>query len=598
MSKVKTLKLKKPIAKLLALACILLCGILICTNCLALYFTNQAINNIKLVENSQKLLLEKNLYRVYFSLISSIVLLLFALLFFWAKNRKLLEANIQEIIAEEKSKKEALRLKLLESVIIHTNDAVIITNSEPLENTGPEIIYVNKAFTKITGYSFEEAIGKTPRILQGALTDRDELDLLKKALKNNEPFETTIINYHKNGKSFWLNIFISPVFNNEGKCTHFIAIEKDITTWKENEIALKNLLTEKSEVIEGIGYAFISVDKNWNITYWNKMAEIVLKKTAISVIGKNLWDIYSIVINSQAYLFYHKAIKEQVPNYFEYYSIENNCWYEISAYPTINGLSIYFKDINERKKAQITLSQLNEELRKNTDRLKQSNKELEEFARVVSHDLHEPLRIVSGFLTLLEKRYHNKLDDTAKEYIQFAIDGAKRMRFIIKDLLNYSQFNINEYPIELVNAKTVLAEVEQVLKHELSCSKATIQMPQFASIQFNKFLLTTIFEQLISNAIKFQPKENDPYIEIGYHETFDWWNFSFKDNGIGIEKQYHKKIFFVFSRLNSLEDFEGNGLGLSLVKKIIDQAGGKISIDSTPNNGTCFYISLPKKNAK
>ncbi len=595
MSKVKTLKLKKPIAELSALASILLCSILICTNCLALYFTNQAINNIKLAENTQKLLLEKNLQQVYFSLFISIVILLLLLLMFWGNKRKVTKVNLQQIFTEEKAKKEALRLKLLESVIIYTNDAVIITNSEPIENTGPEIIYVNKAFTKITGYSFEEAIGKTPRILQGALTDRHELDLLKKALKNNEPFETTIINYHKNGQVFWLNIFISPVFNNEGKCTHYIAIEKDITIWKENETALKTLLTEKSEVIESIGYAFISVDKKWNINYWNKMAEIVLKKTASSVIGKNLWNIYSIAINSQAYLFYHKAIKEQQPNHFEYYSIENNCWYEISAYPTANGLSIYFKDINERKKTQIELSQLNENLRKYADRLKQSNKELEEFAHVVSHDLQEPLRMVSSFLTLLEKRYHNKLDDKAKEYIQFAIDGAKRMRNIIKDLLNYSQFNINEYPIETVNLKAIIEEVELVLKKQILDSRVNIHITQFPTIQFNKFLLITIFEQLVGNGIKFQAKGNHPTIEIDYHETVDFWNFSIKDNGIGIDQIYHKKIFFVFKRLNSLDDYSGNGLGLSLIKKIIDQVGGEIRIDSTPDIGSCFYISLPKK---
>ncbi|TAH08212.1 MAG: PAS domain-containing protein [Sphingobacteriia bacterium] len=563
----------------------------------------------------QKKILAKKLYQLYFTcLIGFLILLLILVIILkipskaigewdikkslsaWRKILKnIFGYPIQKINSTEKEKNEKLRLKLLESVVTHTNDAVIITKSFPLDASGPEIIFVNDAFTKITGYTIDEALGKTPRILQGALTNKNELDLLKKALINNESFETTIINYHKNGNPFWLNIFISPVFNNEGICTHFIAIEKDITAWKETEVALKTLLSEKTEVLESIGYAFISVDKNWNITYWNIMAELVLGKSSVSVIGKNLWNIYSIAINSQAYFFYHKAIKEQQPNHFEYYSIENNCWYEISAYPTANGLSIYFKDINERKKSQIELSQLNENLRKYADRLLQSNKELEEFAHVVSHDLQEPLRMVSSFLTLLEKRYQNNLDEKGNEYIQFALGGAKRMRNIIRDLLNYSQFNISEYPIEAVNLKAIIEEVELVLKKQILDSNANIHITQFPTVQFNKFLLATIFEQLIGNGIKFQHKNKQPNIGIDYHETIDFWNFSIKDNGIGIDRIYYKKIFFVFKRLNSLDDYSGNGLGLSLIKKIIDQAGGTIRVDSTPDIGSCFYISLPKK---
>ncbi|TSD67068.1 PAS domain S-box protein [Inquilinus sp. KBS0705] len=261
-----------------------------------------------------------------------------------------------------KKKQEEQHLKLLESVITHANDAVIITEAHPLDEPGPRIVYVNDAFTKMTNYSFEEVNGETPRILQGPKSDENELKRLSHAIRNNEHCEVTTVNYKKTGEEFWINFSVSPVKNQQGKTTHYISIERDITEIKNEALQKAQLaeavtasLQERNTILESIGDAFFAVDNNWMVTYWNKVAESVLIKTKNEVLNKNLWDVFPTTINSKSYIEYHNAIKTKKATHFEDYYDQLNKWYEISAYPAATGLSVYFKDITDRKLSEIML---------------------------------------------------------------------------------------------------------------------------------------------------------------------------------------------------------------------------------------------------
>ncbi len=617
-------------------------------------------------------------------------------------------------------KQEESHLRLLESVITNTTDAVLITEAEPLNEPGPRIIYVNEAFTRMTGYSAYDVIGKTPRILQGPKSDREELKRLSDAMRSFQPCEITIVNYHKNGDEFWINFAVSPVTDEKGRHTHFIAIQRDVTQ-RKNEEAQKQLLAEaytaslaeRNTILESIGDAFFALDENWIITYWNNMAEKVMGKSRSEVLNKNIWEIYPRAANSPTYTKYQEAFKTKKAVHFELYSIylknwsdisifptgnglsvylrdiserkkaelaataaleerntilesiddaffavdknwtvtywnnmaervlmtakgdilnhglwevfsvsvgsesykkyheavetglaahfENyfpplNKWYEISAYPSVNGLSVYFKDITDRKLSETRLNELNESLRKQAKELSISNAELEQFAYVASHDLQEPLRMVTSFLTQLEKKYGSIVDDKGKQYIHFAVDGAKRMRQIILDLLEFSRVGSMEDGPEEVNLNSLIAEVLALYRKQIAETQAQILFNNLPTLQTYKTPIRQVLQNLISNGLKYQKKGGAPLISISYSEDETHWQISVKDNGIGIDPIYFDKIFIIFQRLHNKEEYSGTGMGLAITKKIVENLGGRIWLASEEGKGSIFYFTIKKNN--
>ncbi|QEM02683.1 PAS domain S-box protein [Mucilaginibacter rubeus] len=260
-------------------------------------------------------------------------------------------------------KKEERQLRLLESVITNTNDSVIIMEAEPFDEQGPRIIYVNNAFTKMTGYTAAEVLGKSPRILQGPNSDRAELARLNEAIRNWLSCEITIINYKKSGEQFWINTSITPIANEKGTFTHWIAIERDVTEQKLAEQKLNSSYKERNEILESIGDGFFAMDKNWVVNYWNKRAEVILEKPREEVIGRDLRDIYPDIPGRATYEHYKKAFKEKTVQSFETLSPAVNRWFDVMVYPSENGLSVYFKDITERLLHSKAIEQQNEKLR-------------------------------------------------------------------------------------------------------------------------------------------------------------------------------------------------------------------------------------------
>ncbi len=915
--------------------------------------------------------------------------------------------NFRDITQREKA---IVELKLMESVIKNTSDAIIITEAEPFDLPGPKIIFVNEAFTEMTGYSKEEVIGNTPRMLQGPKTDKGELAKMRLALQNWQKFETTVINYKKNGEEFWINFTLTPVANEKGWFTHWIAIERNVTELKKQELekillsdisslflqetTLENILTKtiqrilviedfvigeiwllstSNESLSLISFAGINEEyagfyldnmhfknisqdmglpghvwKNKKIAYWDNLpnhsefsrrplaqkyniksmygvpllngsqvvgvlclglshqhnpkyissnlfqqistllaAEIIRKKLTIElnkifttsgdliviadvqgIIKKTNPAIQKIleyqpeeVVNLPFTHFIHpsdeettrketdKLSKEESINYLENRLItksgtikwiawtlvpssEDNLIYGIGKditekknlediltksnklakigsweinllngkvfwsditkeirevepdfIPTIekgiskfkegfhrnmiqqkvqeciekgtpwdeellletfkgnwkwvrsigegeflNGkcIRVYgsFQDINEKKIAQqkmlennerfnmvakatndliwdwdifsgetirlgtsffenlgyhanfsktdksiwlnfihpedlervennrnkvfenpninywedqyrckradgtyaivydrgyivrtstgkaikmigstqdisklkqneIELSKLNEQLIHQTKDLAISNKELENFAYIASHDLQEPLRMISSFLTQIEKKYGHILDEKGKKYIFFAVDGARRMRQIILDILEFSRIGRQEMNKEEVNVKTILEEIIQLYRKQIEEKSAIIEIGPMPVINTYKSSLRQILQNLISNALKYQEPGSIAQIVIECSMEENFWKFSIKDNGIGIDEEFHDKIFEIFQRLHNKEDYSGTGIGLAIVKKIIESQGGKIFLKSEKGKGSIFYFTLP-----
>lgn len=262
-------------------------------------------------------------------------------------------------------------------------------------------------------------------------------------------------------------------------------------------------------------------------------------------------------------------------------------WLSVSGAPLEEpkGVIFAFQDITERK-------QLEQDLTETVRRLEQSNDRLRQFAYIASHDLQEPLRMVSSFLQLLENRYADELDQEAREFIDFAVDGAARMRDMIDDLLAFSRLQQEDYTLELVDCNAVIENVLADLHVQIEKDDAEVTYGSLPTVHGNETHLEQLFQNLIANALKYNDSQH-PRIHIKAEQRSDQWLFSVIDNGIGIDPEHTDQIFEIFNRLHSRSDYPGTGIGLSLCQEIINQHGGDIWVESEPGEGSEFYFTLP-----
>jgi PAS domain S-box-containing protein len=252
-------------------------------------------------------------------------------------------------------------------------------------------------------------------------------------------------------------------------------------------------------------------------------------------------------------------------------------------------------DLTERKRQEESLKVLNQNLEIQAKELAISNAELEQFAYVASHDLQEPLRMVSSFLSQLERKYQKQLDDKAKQYIRFAVDGAVRMRQIILDLLEFSRIGKHEESLEWIDIPEVIQEISQLQRSLIEESKGEVVYSGCEGFFGYKTPTIQLLQNLIGNGLKYHRKGISPKVEVSCEDQGESFLFTVKDNGLGIKEEYFQKIFVIFQRLHAKEEFQGTGIGLAIVKKIVDNLGGKIWLESKFGEGTVFYFILPKK---
>jgi light-regulated signal transduction histidine kinase (bacteriophytochrome) len=224
--------------------------------------------------------------------------------------------------------------------------------------------------------------------------------------------------------------------------------------------------------------------------------------------------------------------------------------------------------------------------------LTRSNAELEQFAYVASHDLQEPLRKIASFCQALQSRYGDQLDARGEQYIDFAVDGAKRMQTLINDLLAFSRVGRGGRENELVALADVVAAAESALAAQLQASGGRVSVGPLPSVRGDRGQLVSLFQNLISNALKFHGEE-PPLVRISARRSDGFWELSCADNGIGVEGEYVERIFMIFQRLHSREAYEGTGIGLALARKIVEYHGGEIWLDREYSGGACFQLTLP-----
>ena len=247
-----------------------------------------------------------------------------------------------------------------------------------------------------------------------------------------------------------------------------------------------------------------------------------------------------------------------------------------------------------RKQAEAALQEANEQLTVKAQQLSRSNAELEQFAYVASHDLQEPLRMIASYTQLILRRYGDRFDGDAREFMDFIVDGATRMKQLIEDLLAYSRVGTHGKAFRPTDSGAAVQKALANLRAAIESSNGTVTCDPLPTINADEFQLVQLFQNLIGNALKFKGAET-PRVHISVNEQADTWIFGVKDNGIGIDGEYFDRIFMVFQRLHSRTDYPGTGIGLAICKKVVDRHGGRLWIESGVGSGSTFWFTVPKK---
>ncbi len=255
--------------------------------------------------------------------------------------------------------------------------------------------------------------------------------------------------------------------------------------------------------------------------------------------------------------------------------------------------AIDLQETNLRLQAEIARRQQAEEiLTQQTEKLMHSNAELEQFAYVASHDLQEPLRVITSYLQMLDQRYHSQLGEDADKFISRAVAASARMKVLINDLLAYSRVTTQGTAFALTDLSQVLDRALQNLQISLDEAHASLTFDPMPTVHVDPEQIMQIFQNLIDNALKFR-STNTPVIHVGAEHQNGAWLLSVRDNGIGIEATYFDRIFVIFQRLHTRQEYSGTGIGLAICKKIVERHGGRIWVESQPGQGSVFYFTLP-----
>jgi light-regulated signal transduction histidine kinase (bacteriophytochrome) len=263
-----------------------------------------------------------------------------------------------------------------------------------------------------------------------------------------------------------------------------------------------------------------------------------------------------------------------------------------SMYSTYLALAEQIGSALYRALLQQQIEQSNQDLQRRAAELVEANTQLEQFAYVASHDLQEPLRMVTSYLQLIEKRYKDKLDADGEEFIGFAVDGAMRMKRMIDGLLAYSRVSTRSQPLEPINCEDLLAQTLSNLQVAIQERDALITHDPLPTVMADGTQMMAVFQNLVGNAIKFHAGRQ-PHIHISAERRKDEWLFSVCDNGIGIAPEHSERIFAIFSRLHTQATYPGTGIGLAICKKVVERHGGRIWVESRPGEGSTFLFSIP-----
>jgi PAS domain S-box-containing protein len=521
--------------------------------------------------------------------------------------------NIFRDINERKAAELELRQQRerLLTMLASINNGVIATNSEGM------VEIINPAGEALTGWKQADAAGKPAdavfKIVDGVTHEAVE-NPITQVLKTHvgiNPLKSMLL-INRDGQEIQIDHNAAPIKDQNGELVGAILAFWDDTERRrsENELLRLTMLVETQRrrfqhILNSLP-GIVWESSNQNDTHTQKLDFV--SNYAEKMLGYPVKDWLS-VPNFGQQIMHPDDIEssiEQGRKYFESgdstMTVQYRCIAQdgrivpVETYLTllkddkgqVLGTCGLVLDVSQCKEAEAALEQYALDL-------KHSNEQLEQFAYVASHDLQEPLRMITSYLQLLESRYKDQIDEDANEFIAFAVDGASRMKTLINDLLAYSHVKTDERDFSRFETETALQQALTNLQVVIEENQAKITCDTLPAVKGNEMQFVQLFQNLLSNAIKFR-SDQPPEIHISASRVKNYWQFAVRDNGIGIEPQYKDRIFVIFQRLHTKEEYKGTGIGLAICKKVVEYHGGRIWIESQPNTGTTFYFTVPINN--
>lgn len=469
----------------------------------------------------------------------------------------------------------------LQSILDHTPTLINI------KDLAGRYVLINQKAETVLGIANEDIRGKTPFDVFSEKTAEQIIAHDKRVIDSQSSLKTEENVLSEYGIQTLLSVRF-PIFDNNGE---LIAIGGIFTDISERKKAEEEMLV-KERAIESSINAIAIADLQGNLTYVNaSFLRLWGYEDMDNVIGEKVLDFWHSTekasevvqaLGANGHWTGELVGKKKNGSLFDV-QLSANMVFDKSQTPICMMAS--FIDITEQKRAE---RQLKETMRE----LERSNKELEQFAYVASHDLQEPLRMVTSYLQLLEKRYENQLDEDAQEFIYYAVDGAKRMQSLISDLLSYSRIKSRAKTMKNVNFQEIVERAKEHLTFMIEESEAEITYDELPTLKVDRGQMVQLIQNLINNSIKYN--HNKPVIHISAKKQNNEWIFSVTDNGIGINAKYFERVFQIFQRLHTKREYSGTGIGLAICKKIIERHNGKIWVESEEDDGATFYFSIPK----
>ena len=507
--------------------------------------------------------------------------------------------GISTDITEQKKIEHNLRRSLREisdyKFALDESSIVAITDQKGI------IKYANQNFCNISKYSVDELMGQDHRIINSGYHTKEFIKNIWVTIANGKIWKGEIKNKAKDRSHYWVDTTIVPFLNDEGKPYQYMAIRADITSRKEIEESLEKTLKEVTDYKYALDESSIVAitDQKGIIKYANHNFCKISKFSYDELIGqdhriinsgyhpkefiRNLW---TTIANGKIW---RGELKNKAKDGTPY-------WVDTTIIPFLNQEGKPYQyvairaDITQRKQGEQDIRILNEELEK---RVRERTEEIESFSYSVSHDLRAPLRAVHGYARILEEEYKNIFDSEGHRLLGEVQQNAKKMGVLIDDLLSFSRLGRKEVEKSFIDMnkliEVALKEVYQTYNHpvEIKCGDLHPAIGDYA-------LMLHVMTNLLSNAIKYSSREEKPLIEIQSQKTKGEQIYSISDNGVGFEMEYVHKLFGVFQRLHSNEEFPGTGVGLAIVQRIIHKHNGRIWAAAKPGNGATFYFSLPE----
>jgi PAS domain S-box-containing protein len=501
-------------------------------------------------------------------------------------------------ISERKQAEQALRR--LADIIEASGDAIFATT------VGGEITSWNAGAEQLYGYSDEEATGAPLRMLLAPERAPHDFEALKRALNGVRlgDYETEAL--RKDGTHVPVSLSISPIRGSSGALVGASVIARDRTARKRAEEALREVQEAFRTAFEDapIGMALFSIDpaQDGQLLQVNSSLCDITGYSADELLHTSLHAVTHPLDQEEELALAEDLLTGRIRNYqLEKRFVRRDgtpVWamHNVSTVHDATGRLLYgiaqVQDITERKRAEERLAHVAAELEKRAVELERSNADLAQFAYVASHDLSEPLRMVSSYVQLLERRYGGRLDGDAHEFIEFAVDGVNRMQRLIDDLLAYSRVGTSEYELEPVDLAALVEDTLKGMRATVTESGAEVTHDGLPTVVGDPGQLRQLFQNLISNGIKFV-KDGPPRIEVSAERDGREWRFAVADNGIGIDPHHADRIFEVFKRLHGRDAYPGSGIGLSICKRIVERHHGRIWVEQKVGGGSRFCFTMP-----